>query len=84
VTEASGQAASPSLNPLAEAKSDSLEELFSRDPMGFTTQDLDRVIMEFRRQREKWTLAEAKGAKAPKQPKAAEGKKTLTLDDLGL
>lgn len=59
---------------LDEAKPDSLGELFSRDPLGLTDQDLDKIIA---------TLREARLAHA--QAPAPKGKKpvvNVNLDDL--
>jgi ferric-dicitrate binding protein FerR (iron transport regulator) len=69
---------------LAEAQPDSLNEVFSRDPLKLSNQDLARVIAELRRARAKWVVedqAEKKPrVKAP--PKAV--KLDVRLDDLGL
>ena len=73
----------PQSNALAEATIDSLAELLSRDPEGYTRQDRTRVIEALRAQREKWAAAEAaapakrlaKGSATPAllaSPKTAE------------
>ena len=66
---------------LAEASSDSLTELFSRDPQGFSQRDRDRLIEELRAQRVRLKALEdagtvpkagrAKPAKGPVVPVAA-------------
>jgi len=67
---------------LLEASPDSLEELFSRDPFEFTKQDIEKVVVGLRLQRERWQKAQGEGKKAPaKLPKA---KVAPTLEDLGL
>lgn len=78
------------LSPLAEAVPESLDELFSRDPLSLTQQDLDKIIANLREARARWAAAEASGAKsAPRSAKAAAGPKVaakpgMSLDDLGL
>jgi len=80
----------PQSQLLAEASEDSLSELFSRDPEGFTRQDRDQIVKALRAQRARFELAEAEGKKAPRQPKAAAAAKptssttSLDLEDLGL
>jgi hypothetical protein len=75
----------PQSNALAEANGDSLAELFSRDPEGYTEQDLEKVVIALRLQRERWAAAEAQGAtKAPgtKAPKSSTT--AASAGDLGL
>ena len=80
----------PQSQLLAEASEDSLSELFSRDPEGFTRQDRDQIVKALRAQRARFELAETEGKKAPRQPKAAAAAKptssttSLDLEDLGL
>lgn len=86
-TPAGGQI--PQSQLLAEASEDSLSELFSRDPEGFSRQDRDQIVAALRAQRARWAAAEAEGKKAPRQPKAKAGAPTavstsLNLEDLGL
>jgi hypothetical protein len=72
---------------LAEASAESLGELFSRDPLSYQQQDLDRIIKALRAEREKWKagelIATSKGPKAPKAPKAPPVVIT-DLDELGI
>ena len=73
------------LNPLLEAEPLSLDELFSRDPLGLSDQDIGKIVSELRRQRAKWKLTED----LPKEAKPAKraAKKVnlnLSLGDLGL
>ncbi len=69
-------------NPLAEAEPSSLDELFSRDPLGLSDQDISSIVRELRRQREKW-LAEPE-KKAAKKPASKPVKLDVSLDDLGI
>jgi len=80
----------PQSQALAEADSNSLSELFSRDPEGYTRKDIDQVIAEMRAMRLKWDAAEKVGAKVrPVKVEGGNGKgKSLTsqqsAEDLGL
>lgn len=68
-------------SPLAEAKVDSLETLFARDPLGLSDQDLDRIIAELRSRRALWVKAEAEGkTRAPRRLAAAKAE--LGAEDL--
>lgn len=79
-------------SPLAEAKSDSLDELFARfdghiaaRTLNLPSAKLDRasIVNELRRQREAWNKAEAAGAtRAPRAKKVVSA--STTLADLGL
>ena len=61
--------------------SDDLTELFDRDPLGLTDQDLDRIITRMRVAQSQFEL----GVKAPKEPKPPKSTKTQALlKDLGL
>lgn len=81
-------------NPLLEARVDSIDELFSRDPEGYckgpdgttaTGADMQAIVAGLRRQREIWEKAEAAGAKrAPASPKVSGKPKVADLSDLGL
>lgn len=82
-----------SVNPLSEARVDSIDELFSRDPEGYTKgpdgttgtgPDMIAIVAGMRRQREIWEKAEAAGAtRAPSAPKVGKPK-VADLGDLGL
>lgn len=78
----------PQSNALSEATTDSLAELFSRDPEGLTRQDRDRIIESLRAQRAR--IESVDRASPVKAPKAAGSKLPLagstskTTDDLGL
>lgn len=77
----------PQSTALAEATVDSLTEVMSRDPEGYSPQDRDRIIEALRAQRARIAAADAAGEKRPsgKAPKVqlglAAGK---SVDDLGL
>lgn len=66
-------------SPLAEANPESLQELFDKDPLKLTDEDIDRIVAEERSMREKWKLVEKKG-KAPKAQVVAN----ISLADIGL
>jgi len=72
-------------SPLSEVDPASLNELFARDPMDLTNQDLDKIIAALRAQRLKWKQDEASGGakKAAKIANAAETKK-ISVDDLDI
>lgn len=76
----------PQSDALAEANPNSLSELLSRDPQGFSRVDRDKAVAALRAQRAKWEAAEAAGVKVPKAVKLSE--RTLTAkrnaEDLGL
>jgi hypothetical protein len=75
----------PQSPALAEANGDSLAELFSRDPEGYTSQDLAKVVAALREQRVRWAAAEAAGAtKAPTATKAKTLVSVAKAADLGL
>jgi hypothetical protein len=74
----------PTSNPLAEAKPQSLDEIFSSDPLGLGEREFETVIRALREEAARWAIAEAAGKRsAPKVPKEA-AKPGLSLDDLGL
>ena len=70
----------PQSPALAEASEASLEELFSRDPLGYQQQDLDKIITVLRAQRLKFIEAERTGAKPPRTVKP--GKTVATAADV--
>lgn len=76
----------PQSKALAEAKPDSLAELWSRDPEGYTRQDRDRTVAALREQRKRFEAAEA--AEKPRATKAQRVKDllatTASAEDLGL
>jgi hypothetical protein len=81
------------LNPLLEARVDSIDELFSRDPESYTKgpdgsqasgADMIAIVAGLRRQREIWEKAEAAGAKRAPSPKATSKTAVADLSDLGL
>lgn len=77
---------------LAEAKVDSLNDLFTRDPEGLTDADIERLVDELIAQGARFAAAEAAGGgrkkSAVKPPLGAEPispeQAKLGLDDLGL
>lgn len=79
----------PQSTALAEAGEDSLTEVLSRDPEGYSRQDRDRIVEALRAQRARLAAAEAAGGgvktRAPAGPKVPL---TLTAnkppEDMGL
>lgn len=76
----------PQSNALAEASPESLGELLTRDPFGYSRQDRDRVVADLRAMRAKWALAEATGGHRKTKPKAGVdlSKVKVDLDQLDL
>jgi hypothetical protein len=77
----------PQSTALAEASPDSLSELMSRDPEGFSRQDLDRLVEALRAQRVRWQAAEAEAQASGKRPNVRQPKVTASpasASDLGL
>lgn len=58
-----------------------ISELFERDPLQHTKEDIDAIIAEMR---EKRNLFNTEGAKAKAKPKADPGKNDDLLKELGL
>ena len=79
---AEGSSPSSGASPLLEAAPDSLDELMSRDPEGWTLEDKEKIVTALRNQRSKFNVAEAEGKRLTpaRRPKA----KAPTLEDLGL
>ena len=79
-------------SPLSEADPQSLEALFSKDPLKYTQQDRRTIIDKLIAQRKAWEQAEASGAKsapraskgAPKASKPVKGSVEVTFDDLDI
>ena len=69
-------------NPLNEATPDSIDELMSRDPLGYSKVDLEKIVGIFREQRKNWLIAEAQGKKTKAVKAAKTPKEIITLDDL--
>ena len=77
---------------LAEASPESLSLLFSRDPEGYSKQDLSKIIEVLREQRARFAKAEAeaqatgkkRGAKAPTVAPLASLTVDSSPDDMGL
>lgn len=82
-------AAPQSPSPLDEATPESLNDLFSRDPLDLAEPDIEKIVQYLRSARERWDTAESQGKKsAPRAAKAPAAKvsadPTMSLDDLGL
>jgi len=57
--------------PLADVTEISLAELFAKDPLKLTDQDLTRIVNHMRASRSQWLEQEEGKKKAPKQDKTA-------------
>jgi hypothetical protein len=78
---------------LAEALPESLDQIMSKDPQGYSDQDISRIITELRSHRERLANLAASGP-APRAPVSAKIKIDLSrkitaetaaeLDDLGI
>ena len=64
-------------NPLLEAEPTSLQDLFDKDPLSLTDDDIERVVKEQREQRGRWqkTLPKGRGKTQLQE---------LSLEDLGV
>lgn len=71
-------------DPLDIAKPTSLDELFNRDPLSYTDQDITIICQVLRDQRKVWMSLEAKGAKRGVKAKAQDGPKAAAPDKLDL
>lgn len=66
-------------NPLPTNPTDTLSELFSRDPEQLSDSDIDTIVAELRAQRHRWNQEELEKASKPKrQPK---GKSAATKEE---
>lgn len=68
------------MNPLSEAKPESLSDLFEKDPLLLTEEDAERICAEFRDQRKNWQQKEKTTRGNPKRNAPAN----LSLDDLDI
>ena len=81
------------ISPLAEAIPESLDELFSRDPLQLAEPDIDKIVARLRAERANWDKEQAITAGKPPRAKAGAVKAgaakavkldaKMTLDDLG-
>ena len=73
-------------SPLDEAKPESLEDLFNKDPLELTKQDLERTVLYLRHARETFLRDEAakvpRGAKKTLTPVKVALDQTVTVNDL--
>ncbi len=70
---------------LAQAQPESLAQLFSRDPQGYTDQDLQKIVSELRIHRARMATAAAAGTKPgarPKSPTKVQLPSRLTEDEI--
>lgn len=76
----------PESAALAEASEDSLADLFAKDPLKYSEQDIGKIVKELRAQRVRWQQAE-QGKPAPgasKAPKAKPAPANLETGELDL
>lgn len=59
-------------SPVKDISPDSLDDLFSCDPLQLADADVDKIVAELRRRRQNWLLAE----EAPKAKRAPAKKLT--------
>jgi hypothetical protein len=77
-TDPTNAATSPPENPLSTIDPQTLDELFSRDPLLLSQQDLSEIVQVLREQRAKWEASTTEGAK----PRGAGAKRALTPADI--
>lgn len=65
-------------SPLTEASPTSLQELFDKDPLSLTDDDVERIVGELRAQRDRWEKA------SPKQKSKLEAVTDISVEDLGI
>jgi hypothetical protein len=79
-------------NPLDEASPESIDELFDRDPLELSDQDVDKIVARLRQDREAWAADEASAQTSGKCTKRQPNRipqsqlkiETLGLDNLDL
>lgn len=59
-------------------------ELFARDPLSLTNDDIDKIIGHYREAREKFLIGDKAAGKTPKAKAEKAPPVNLSLDDLGL
>ena len=67
-------------SPLKEVEKGSLAELFQRDPLKLSSNDVQRICQELRSKRSQWALDEAKN-RVKKEAKK-ESLSQIDMDDL--
>lgn len=65
-------------SPLKEAEKGSLAELFQRDPLSLTNDDVEAICKELRARRQAWALDESKGKEKKEKVTLSKGE----MDDL--
>lgn len=71
----------PKSTPLSEVPAETIDELFARDPLKLSTQDISVLVNYFRSQRHKWAQLEAEGKTRKKRESAPVNIASL-LEDL--
>lgn len=67
-------------NALADSSGDSLSELFERDPLHLTDQDLQRMVDEMRKHRHEWIKEEQAAKQKGKKQNHQRTKEKVNLD----
>lgn len=67
--------------PLAEAEAFSLDELFSRDPLDLTDDDLRKIVHELRARRSQWAQEEEAAQKEGRKVRSSVAKKPLSEEE---
>ena len=68
----------------SKTSQESLDELFSRDPLEMTDKDLDTIVNVLRKERINFVSAENSKKRVSKTKKTAEEAKQVSFDDLDL
>lgn len=75
----------PTESVLNEASPESLSDLFDRDPLSLTDDNVARIVAELRLQRARWATSEEAKKSAPRVAKAApkiKAEASLSIEDL--
>lgn len=87
MTSASETSSPTTTSPLEEVDPAILDELFARDPMNLTNDDVDMITDKLRGERAVWCKsdenAKAKKERTPRGIKRAVPEGGLSIDDLG-
>jgi hypothetical protein len=79
--------------PLTEASPESIDELFSRDPLDLNDQEIDKIVAQFQAKRVLWNNEETLAKKEGRRPsykkkggvtKSKEEAKAIGLDSLDI
>ena len=71
-------------NPIKVASFESIDELFSKDPMFMTEEDLGAIVKKLREGRSRWLQSQALKARAPAKKKLTAEEADALLANLTL